>query len=173
MNEVEKENCLLNSETCKTCIDFGCNRKVNFSQYDITNESILNDSPQNDDTKRHRNMCSNCNDTCFTQVIEKKNNNVTINDCVLDSNANKNKRSDKSLSEHFSNDQHEMCIDCNSIDDENCRTNTGNVQGKTCNSNGNGCYLKIVNQLNFSCFSILFAQNKNFENLSFHRLIMS
>lgn len=66
LDEVEKENCLLNSETCKTCFDFGCNQKVNFSQYYITNESILNDSPQNDDTKRHRNICSNCNDTCFT-----------------------------------------------------------------------------------------------------------
>lgn len=77
-------------------------------------------------------------------MIEKKNNIVTINDCVSDSNANKNNRSDKSLSEHFLNDQHGMCIDCNSIEDENCQTNTENVQEKTCNSNGNGCYLKIV-----------------------------
>lgn len=77
----EKENCLANGDTCKTCIEGDkCNHHSDFLKCFMTDDPITNASePHQFDTKSSPKICQNYNDKCFLKVLE---NDVVMRGCV-------------------------------------------------------------------------------------------
>lgn len=151
----EKETCMSNGETCKTCFEGDlCNRQSNFSKCFVTDQPITNALPPYVfDTKSTPKICTKYNDTCFIQVLE---NDTVIRGCV-DEYAAQNDLSSNFLSENgASNRTYQLCstplcnenqlnalfcLACSSTDDKNCASEPSIYQKKCqLEINSSGCY---------------------------------
>ncbi|XP_055307068.1 uncharacterized protein LOC129571321 [Sitodiplosis mosellana] len=110
LKEIEKEKCMANDETCKTCFGASCNRKKNFSQCYVTDEPYT-PLPLPYYTKASPKFCAKYNDQCFIQVLE---NDTVIRGCVEEY-AAEHDLSQKFLSENVPDNKYQLCSEplCN------------------------------------------------------------